>query len=81
VTVNVALTDDASLAGGRLLGVYAGAVHTIRRSEGEATVHSSLLLHAVSRMRRGMRYSLIMFFAFPSTGDGVDDFPVWGEAG
>ena len=31
-------------------------------SEGGATVHSSQLLHAVSRMTSGVRYSLILFF-------------------
>lgn len=65
VTVNVALTDDATLAGGgRLLGLVGGAVRAIERGEGEATVHSSSLLHGVTRVREGVRYSLIMFFAF-----------------
>ena len=41
-------------------------MHSIRRAEGEATVHSSSLLHGVTRMRSGVRYSLIMFFA-PAT--------------
>ena len=65
VTVNVALTDDADLAGGgRLLGVYGGAVHAIERKEGDATVHSSSLLHGVARVHgASVRYSLILFFA------------------
>ena len=65
VTVNVALTDDADLAGGgRLLGVYGGAVHAIERAEGDATVHSSSLLHGVARVKgEAVRYSLILFFA------------------
>ncbi len=63
LTVNVALTDDAAIAGGRLLGVYGGAVHAIERREGDATVHSSSLLHAVSAVDNGVRFSLIMFFA------------------
>ena len=49
-----------------MVGVYGGGIHAIPRGEGDATVHSSSLLHAVSRMVRGVRYSLIMFFAFPS---------------
>ena len=49
-------------SGCRLLGVYGGAVHEISRAEGDATVHSSALLHGVTRMRRGTRYSMIMFF-------------------
>ena len=63
MTVNVALSSDADVDGGRLLGVYDGKVHNIERGEGDATVHSSALLHGVTRMRRGVRYSLILFFA------------------
>ena len=63
MTVNVALTADADIEGGRLLGVYGGAVQTLSRDEGEATVHSSSLMHGVTMMRRGVRYSLICFFS------------------
>ena len=62
MTVNVALSDDAAHEGGRLLCVYAGKVHRLERSEGSATIHRSTLLHAVSRMTSGVRYSLILFF-------------------
>ena len=64
VTVNVALTDDNAFSGGKLLGVFGGAVQAITRAEGEASVHSSSLLHGVSRMREGVRYSLILFFGY-----------------
>jgi hypothetical protein len=63
LTVNIALTSDVDVEGGRLLGAYDGAVRLIKRSEGDATVHSSALLHGVTRMRAGTRYSMIMFFA------------------
>ena len=63
LTVNVALSADNAVDGGRLLGVYDGRVHNIERAEGDATVHSSALLHGVTRMRKGVRYSLILFFA------------------
>lgn len=60
----MALSADARHAGGRLLGVYGGRVHTIERAEGEATVHSSDLFHAVTAMEgQGVRYSLIMLCA------------------
>ena len=71
VTVNVALSGDGGMEGGRLLAVYAGAVREVGggdgRREGEATVHASSLLHAVTRMTEGgggdrYRYSLIAFF-------------------
>lgn len=63
LTVNVALSSDATITGGRLIGVYDDGVHEIGRDEGDATVHSSGLLHAVTRMCTGTRYSLILFFA------------------
>ena len=62
LTLNVALSADADHSGGRLLAVCDGHVQSITRAEGEATVHSSKLLHAVSRMSGGTRYSLIAFF-------------------
>jgi predicted 2-oxoglutarate/Fe(II)-dependent dioxygenase YbiX len=63
VTVNVALTDEAEHTGGRLLALYGGRVQEISRREGDATIHSSSLLHGVSRTVRGIRYSFIMFYA------------------
>ena len=67
MTVNVALTSDTrDIEGGRLLGVYGGAIQPILRAEGEATVHSSSLMHGVTLVRRGTRYSLIMFFGSAS---------------
>ena len=62
ITVNVALSDDSAHVGGRLLGVFGGKIHTLERTEGAATVHSSELLHAVTSMTSGARYSLILFF-------------------
>mmetsp|Transcript_28203 Transcript_28203/g.90687 ORF Transcript_28203/g.90687 Transcript_28203/m.90687 type:complete len:105 (-) Transcript_28203:61-375(-) len=40
----------------------ARAVQPLLRAEGDATVHSSRLLHAVSAMTGGTRYALILFF-------------------
>lgn len=62
LTINVALSADSNHKGGRLLGVFGGAVQPIERAEGEATVHNSSLLHGVTRMTSGTRYSLICFF-------------------
>jgi hypothetical protein len=60
-TVNVAVSADAAHGGGRLLAVLGGRVVALERGEGQATVHPSSLLHAVSRMWSGWRYSLIIF--------------------
>ena len=62
VTINIACGDDAAHVGGRLVCVIDGAVQHISRSAGDATVHSSSLPHAVTAMRNGVRYSLIIFF-------------------
>lgn len=62
MTVNVALSDGSAHGGGTLLAVYDGALRAVSRREGEATVHPSNVLHAVSRLTAGVRYSLIMFF-------------------
>ena len=62
LTVNVALSADEAHGGGRLLGVFDGRIKPLSRREGDATVHSSRLLHAVTRMTHGTRYSLILFY-------------------
>ena len=62
VTLNVALNDDCEFCGGTLLALCGGEVRAIHRAEGEATVHRSALLHAVTRMQAGgSRYSLVVF--------------------
>lgn len=62
VTVNVALSDDAAHEGGRLHVILNGRHQTLTRGEGEATAHGDDVMHAVSAMRSGVRYTLIMFF-------------------
>jgi hypothetical protein len=65
VTINVALSDEAACVGGRLLALRADGVAVEARAEGTATVHSSTLLHGVSRLARGTRYALIIFVGQP----------------
>jgi len=67
VTVNVALSSDSAHGGGRLIcllssGLEGGEVRRLDRDEGCATLHPSTVMHAVSRMTSGVRYSLIIFF-------------------
>jgi hypothetical protein len=62
LTINVALCDDADFDGGKLVVLCGGAVQRLDRREGEATVHASTLLHGVSRLRAGRRYSLVLFY-------------------
>ena len=70
LTINVALNDDACFEGGRLHAIV-NAKHTIiEREEGEATAHGDDVMHAVSAMRSGVRYSLIAFFYALSSDEG-----------
>ena len=64
VTVNVALASDGTHEGGRLHAIIGGAHTIVEREEGEATVHGDDLMHAVSAMRAGVRYSLVMLYFF-----------------
>lgn len=66
-TVNVALgetggCDAGTGTGGALLALLGGRVREIVRSEGEASVHGAGLVHGVSRLWHGERYSMIIFF-------------------
>ena len=61
-SVNVALLADERHQGGHLLAVYDGAIHRLQRGEGEATTHGPQVLHAVTQIESGVRYSLILFF-------------------
>ena len=63
LTINVALSADDDHGGGCLLGVWNGQIARIERAEGEATMHSSELVHAVTMMTHGVRYSLILFLS------------------
>ena len=70
-TVNVALADDAAHEGGHLLAVLDDRVQLLSRAEGEATVHPSTVLHAVSGVTSGVRYSLLLFYYEDEEGDPV----------
>eukprot|EP01043_Picozoa_sp_COSAG02_P025673 COSAG02_NODE_1451_length_12556_cov_3.624258_2_plen_465_part_00 len=62
ITINVALSPDTGHEGGRLHAILGGRHRVISREEGEATAHGDDIMHCVSAMRSGVRYSLIMFF-------------------
>jgi len=61
-TVNVALSDDAAFSGGRLLVLQGDGLRAIERTEGRAVLHAGNVVHGVSRIAEGTRYSLILFF-------------------
>lgn len=60
-TVNIALTSDDEVVGGRLLALYQQGLHVVPRHTGQATCHAGSVYHAVSAMQAGTRYSLICF--------------------
>ena len=63
LTVNVALSADADGCGGQLVCVLDDGARVVGpRAEGDAAIHSSSLVHGVTRLTRGVRYSLIVFF-------------------
>ena len=73
VTINVALNDDGAHGGGRLVALFDDRVATIERAEGEATVHDSRLLHAVTRTTHGVRHSLILFFGTADVSETAEE--------
>ena len=59
----MALTSDDSFEGGRLHAIIEGDHKVVGpRGEGDVTCHGDDVMHAVSCMRSGVRYSLVMLF-------------------
>jgi len=70
-TVNVALSDDEAHGGGVLLAYTAArGAWAVGRREGDGTAHGPCLLHAVTRVTAGARYSLVLFFGPRRGGAG-----------
>jgi hypothetical protein len=61
-TVNIALSDKTEFMGGDLIALSEGRLQKVPCSRGAAAAHSSHLVHGVSKIRGGNRYSLIIFF-------------------
>lgn len=73
-TANVALNDDTDFEGGRLLAILDGKLQIVPRLQGEATVHDANVYHAVSAMRTGVRYTLIVFFYELKPGEDAEEY-------
>ena len=77
-TVNIALNEDSTFGGGKLLALHSGALKMLPRGPGTAILHAGNVVHGVSRIERGTRYSLILFFhrqaigAAPANNSKVD---------
>ena len=57
-TMQVPLVGDDSYRGGRLVFLNESGVRTPKRPAGSATVHNNRILHGVSELVSGVRYSL-----------------------
>jgi len=61
-TVNVSLTTDNDVEGGKLVLFHSGKAHVCNRQAGEALIHRWSLAHGVTDVVKGERASLILFF-------------------
>lgn len=62
VTANIALTGEDEIAGGRLLVLQDGRLAWIARAAGTLVSHAGNVVHGVSRITRGTRSVLILFY-------------------
>mmetsp|Transcript_32178 Transcript_32178/g.36589 ORF Transcript_32178/g.36589 Transcript_32178/m.36589 type:complete len:276 (-) Transcript_32178:65-892(-) len=61
-TANIALNPNDDYTGGHLMVLHDGGLQMLERQEGDATCHEGSILHAVSAVTEGTRYSMILFF-------------------
>ena len=59
-TAQLTLNDDAEYGGGRLLFFHHGKLIEPKRPAGYLTIHSASVMHAVTRVTDGVRYSLFV---------------------
>eukprot|EP00670_Eutreptiella_braarudii_P012317 CAMPEP_0174330646 /NCGR_PEP_ID=MMETSP0810-20121108/16840_1 /TAXON_ID=73025 ORGANISM="Eutreptiella gymnastica-like, Strain CCMP1594" /NCGR_SAMPLE_ID=MMETSP0810 /ASSEMBLY_ACC=CAM_ASM_000659 /LENGTH=435 /DNA_ID=CAMNT_0015445931 /DNA_START=155 /DNA_END=1462 /DNA_ORIENTATION=+ len=59
-TMQVPLNGDDEYDGGKLVYVNKYGLHWPRRAAGSATVHDNTILHGVSELKAGVRYSLFL---------------------
>jgi hypothetical protein len=58
----VALNNEGSFEGGALLALNGSGLKAPSRGMGTALLHAGNLVHGVTKIERGTRYSLILFF-------------------
>ena len=57
-----------------MLAILDGKLQVVPRLQGEAIVHDSNVYHAVSAMRTGVRYTLIVFFYELKAGEEAEEY-------
>lgn len=70
-TVQVCLNSDTEYEGGRLIFYAQGNCHVPERKAGFVSIHDRDILHAVSRVTSGVRYSLFVVDKANTLGNGV----------
>lgn len=76
-TVQLTLNDDSEYEGGRLcFFTQARGVEVLNRRAGDLTKHDRNVLHAVTRLTAGTRYSLLVVDRYNGLGDDLVDCSV-----
>lgn len=70
-TVQVCLNDDHDYVGGRLVFYALGQIEVPQRRRGTCTIHDPKILHAVTRVTAGVRYSLFVVDKANTLGKNV----------
>ena len=70
-TAHVSLNDDTEYEGGRWVFYSQGECQIAKRSRGTVTVHSRDILHAVTKLTSGTRYSLFVVNKHNTLGENV----------
>ncbi len=70
-TMQIPLNDDSEYYGGRLVLVTEQGMGVPPRKPGSATIHTAGVVHGVTRLRGGTRYSFFLALR-PGGGEEVD---------
>ena len=70
-TIQLCLTSDTEYEGGRLIFYAQGKCHVPERKTGFVSIHDRDILHAVSRVTSGVRYSLFVVDKANTLGNNV----------
>ena len=70
-TIQLCLTSDTEYEGGRLVFYAQGKCHVPERKAGFVSIHDRDILHAVSRVTSGVRYSLFVVDKANTLGNNV----------
>uniref|UniRef100_A0A7S3NQV5 Prolyl 4-hydroxylase alpha subunit Fe(2+) 2OG dioxygenase domain-containing protein n=1 Tax=Aureoumbra lagunensis TaxID=44058 RepID=A0A7S3NQV5_9STRA len=61
-TANVALSSPNDYSGGHLRVLVEDSIRTLKRNQGDVTVHTNAVCHAVSPVDFGVRHTMLLFY-------------------